>query len=85
MSLLFGRPRESRTISGDAFIRGLDMPLEVSRDKALRLTPVFAAVSLLADGVAALPLLAYRVGAEGSRQRPGSPALVRNPSTYGTG
>lgn len=84
MSLLFGRPRESRTISGDAFIRGLDMPMEVSRDKALRLTPVYAAVSLLADGVAALPLQAYRVGADGSRQRTGSPALFRNPSTYGT-
>ena len=30
MSLLFGRPRESRTISGDAFIRGLDMPRHLS-------------------------------------------------------
>ncbi len=86
MSLLFGkRPTEARSISGDAFIRGDDVLSGTTlRDKALRLTPVYAAVSLLADGVASLPLQAYRMAPDGTRQRTDAPSLFRNPSANGT-
>ena len=53
-------------------------------DKALRLTPVYSAVALLADSVASLPVHAYRQRGDGTRERlPGYPLLSR-PAAVGT-
>lgn len=85
MSLLWGRGRpapQSRAMDASAFIRGDD--LGTVRERALRLTPVFSAVSLLADGVASLPLQAYRQAADGSRERTDTPPLFKAPSAHGT-
>lgn len=85
MSLFFRRPAvEARSISGDAFIRGDELAGYSLTSRALRLTPVYAAVSLLADGVASLPLQAYRLGPDGTRQRAELPPLFRAPSARGT-
>lgn len=85
MSLFWRRSAaEARAISPEAFIRGDELAGYSLTSKALRLTPVYAAVSLLADGVASLPLQAYRLSADGARQRADLPPLFRAPAAQGT-
>lgn len=88
MSLFFQRPEpareEQRQTNLDAFIHGDDLSGTTLRERALRLTPVYAAVSLLADGVASLPLQAYRTAPDGSRQRTDTPSLFKAPAATGT-
>lgn len=78
---------ESRAISPQAFDNFLSGDDTVSLsigDKALRLTPVYSAVALLADSVASLPVHAYRQRGDGTRERlPGYP-LLSEPAAVGT-
>lgn len=75
---------EQRQTNLDAFIHGDDLSATTLRERALRLTPVYGAVSLLADGVASLPLQAYRATSDGARQRTDTPSLFKSPSAHGT-
>lgn len=51
----------------------------------LRLIPVYAATSLIADLVSTSPLSCYRAGADGTRSLlPSQPTLVTNPAPYGS-
>ena len=78
---------EIRAISPQAFDNFLSGDDTVSLsigDKALRLTPVYSAVALLADSVASLPVHAYRSRTDGTRERlPGYP-LLSEPAAVGT-
>lgn len=56
----------------------------VSVSRALSLVPVFAAARLLADSIAALPLVLYKKDAQGIARRQPTPALFTNPSIHGT-
>jgi phage portal protein BeeE len=49
---------------------------QITTDKAVRLSTVFACTRLLSDSVASLPLRAYR----GDEQLPELPPLLRRPS-----
>lgn len=52
------------------------------RDHALRLIPVYAAVSLIADSISIMPVHGYYDGAGGKRQKlTPQPTLVTNPHT----
>lgn len=69
--------------SGGTFEGGIDGPDLVQN--GLRLIPVYAATSLIADMVATAPVRAYREGADGTRTLLASqPTLVVNPSPYGS-
>lgn len=84
MSLFF--KRETRSIDPRAFLND-STPLAGSLptgEAALRLTPVYAAVALLADSVASLPLHAYRQRSDGTRERVLSYPMLDTPSAYGT-
>lgn len=85
MSLFRARAAaESRSMDASAFLRSDDVIVHGSvGERALRLVPVFAATSWLADSVAALPLQAYRMSSDGRRERAQS-ALLDNPSAQGT-
>lgn len=82
---LFGRAPEQRAI---------DVPWDVGPPAysastidvtaALGLAPVYAAVRLLADSVASLPLHVYRKTEDGTRVRVEAPSLFDNPSPSGT-
>lgn len=72
--------------------RAIDWPFDVgppaygsgvTADTALALAPVFAAVRLLADSVASLPLQAYRATGD-ERVKVPLPQLFRQPSAHGT-
>ena len=82
---LFRRPVvESRAIDAQAFLRSDDTTVYGSvGERALRLVPVFAATSMLADSVAALPLQAYRLLGDGRRERTRW-ALLDQPAAHGT-
>lgn len=87
MSLFFARPGvvETRAIDDSSFVAASDADSpSSSMNRALRLTPVYAAVSQLADDVASLPLQAYTKGPTGVRQRAEDPPLLRNPAASGT-
>jgi HK97 family phage portal protein len=61
VSRLFGpRPVEERDITSVPWIQGGDMRSTVSQDRALHLTPVFAAVRHITDYGSTLPLKSYR-------------------------
>lgn len=82
MSLFF----ERRSIDYQAaFARGDDVALLGSSiESALRLIPVFAATSIIADTIATLPLRVYRDLGEGVRDRVKTqPKLVVTPAPYG--
>lgn len=91
MSLFISRPREEKRSltyqdvwgSGGGFEGGTDGPDLVAN--GLRLIPVYAATSLIADLVSTAPVCAYREGADGTRSplKP-QPGLVTNPSPYGS-
>ncbi len=88
MSLIFGRPAETRDVSySSLWSTGGDVStLNVSTiDQAMRLVPVYAAWRLIADQAASLPMRAYRRASDGSKQMlPSQPMLVTAPSLYGT-
>lgn len=87
MSVLFGRA-ETRDIGRD------DLPwgsvdsgsgLGTGMQGALRLIPVYAAVSLIADSIATLPLHAYQDAGDNVRKRlPEQPRIVTAPQLHGT-
>ena len=87
MSLLFRR-LETRDLTRDDlpwFGASSGPALGSGLQGALRLIPVYAAVSLIADSVATLPLHAYRDVGNGSRERvPDQPRLVTGPQLHGT-
>lgn len=70
-------------IAGDTFVPGDNVITGSVSEKAMRLVPVYAATSWLADSVASLPMHAYRLSADGRRDRAKS-ALLDNPSQSGT-
>lgn len=87
MSLLWGRRparASGRSVSGAAFIRGDDVVSLRASERALRFAPVLAAVGMIADGVASLPLQAFRSMPDGSRRRVDLPSLFRKPAATGT-
>lgn len=51
----------------------------VSEDSAFKMGVVFAAITLIADGVASLPPHAYTLGADGNRQEQEVPQWIRAP------
>lgn len=82
MSLFF----ERRTINfQEAFARGDDTTLLGSSIEAgLRLIPVYAATSLIADVISTLPLRVYRDLGDGVRDRvKAQPKLVTGPAPFG--
>jgi HK97 family phage portal protein len=56
----------------------------VSVERALSLVPVFAAVRLLADSIASLPLCLYKTGSHGLPVKQPQPSLFAAPSIHGT-
>lgn len=87
MSLFFRTAAETRAVSQDAFFEstsGADSLSGLRGESALRLTPVYSAVALLADSVASLPLHAYRTASDGTRQRVAAYSLLDTPTAYGT-
>jgi len=71
-------------MDASAFLRSDDAIIHGSvGERALRLVPVYAATSMLADSVASLPLQAYRSTGDGRRERTRW-ALLEAPSTQGT-
>lgn len=60
-----------------------DMPRGDSVNVALSLVPVFAATRLIADGIATLPLQAYRTAGD-VRAPVADPPLLRDPTQFGT-
>jgi HK97 family phage portal protein len=51
----------------------------VSEDSAFKMGVVFAAITLIADGIAALPPKAYSLGADGNRIEQDLPQWIRSP------
>lgn len=80
---ILGGKEEQRAISVPWDVGGPLRHASVSPEQALSLTPVFAAVRLLASQVASLPLQAYRKTGDG-RMRIPAPSLFVNPSVQGT-
>ncbi|MCP2339174.1 phage portal protein [Actinomadura rupiterrae] len=79
-------PGEARTISfQQVWGSGADQRLTAvtSMDTALTLVPVFAATRLLSDSVASLPLQTFRQVGD-VRMPITDPALIRDPTQYGT-
>lgn len=77
--------RRALTVAGmpPAMLRPTGSGMRVTRSNALAIADVYAAVRVLADAVASLPLVAYRRIGEGQRQRmDGGPLveLLRRPS-----
>lgn len=84
MSLFRGRRVEERAVDAQAFLRSDDTTVYGPvGERALRLVPVYAAVSMVADSVASLPLQAFRGMPDGRRERARWP-LVESPSSSGT-
>jgi HK97 family phage portal protein len=86
VSLFFRRPSEVRMIDGSAFVRGEPVSgIGVEPEKALRLVPVYAAIRMLADAVASLPMSTYRIKADGARVKVNpTPSLLVTPCASGT-
>lgn len=84
MSLFF-KPSaaESRAISDLPWSHGGDSPTSKSLEGSLALVPVYAAVRLLADSVATLPLQAFRKSGD-TRTPITLPPLFAEPSNHGT-
>ena len=75
---------ETRSMDSSTFLRSDETVVYGSvGERALRLVPVYAATSMLADSVAALPLQAFRKVAGGRREATSWP-LLEMPSASGT-
>lgn len=89
---LFWRAREQRrALTAADFASGIDMPGSplsgmslATPEGSLRLAPVYAAVRLIADAVAGLPLQALRERPDGTRVRATGPSLLDDPAPTGT-
>lgn len=70
---LFRRPGRrapsARAISEDVAFGGIESAGLAGSDRALRLVPLYAAVGLLSDSIASLPLQAHRRNGDGTRAR----------------
>lgn len=79
------RRAEKRTITfQDLWGSGADTKLiHNAADRALHLVPVFAATRLLSDSIASLPLQTFRESGF-TCTRIADPALLKNPTQYGT-
>ena len=77
MSLLFGRA-ETRSIDDLPWDRGGSVRSVTTVESALRLIPVYSAVSGIADDVATMPLHTYR-DQDGIRRRVPDPSIVTSP------
>lgn len=89
MSRLFGKASEERALSyQDVWGSGGAVSAIGGSDVVgggLRLVPVYAATSLIADLVSTAPLRVFREGSDGSRTLLSSqPQIVTNPSPYGS-
>lgn len=84
MSLFFrsSRPAEARAVTSLPWSHGGTSASEGSLDASLSLVPVYAAVRLLADSVATLPLQAYRKTGDG-RVPIKMPSVFEKPTNYG--
>ena len=74
MSLFF-RKTEQRSVTSVPWIAGGDMCSVVSQERALSLTPVFAAVRHITDMASTLPLKGYRKNGENRQPLPTLPKL----------
>jgi HK97 family phage portal protein len=89
---LFFRAAEQRSLSyQDVWGSGGTVPTDIVQggsnvaESGLRLIPVYAATSLIADLVSTAPLRVFREAADGTRTMlPTQPQLVTNPAPYGT-
>lgn len=82
-----GRKVERRAITSVPWNQGGDSPgftSEMTVDRALHLTPVFAAGRMLASNVASMPLQQYRKNADDTRQKLPLTSLFVQPSVQGT-
>jgi HK97 family phage portal protein len=87
VSLFFARrPVETRAVDPAAFARGDDMTHlgEITPDRALRLAPVYAAVRLLSDSIASMPLQVFEEATGGVRRKVETPTLLARPDVTGT-
>lgn len=71
----------SSSLADVAFGNGLTSRLEWEHDAALRVSTVYACVSLLADTVAGLPVDVFRRRADAREPVEPVPAVIRKPST----
>jgi HK97 family phage portal protein len=79
MSFLFNRGTETRSLSySDVWGRGTKNTDQVAGDFVLRVIPVYAAVSLIADFLSTLPLQQYR-GVGSARERVDLSPFLDNP------
>lgn len=85
MSLFARRPQpEQRLLESNVAWSTVGSQLSGDAEaKALKLAPVFAATSWIADSVATLPLKAYRRGSDGVAQRV-QVSVIEDPSALGT-
>lgn len=79
MSLLWGRSEARAITSVPWFDAGNSSPMVTGVDAALRLIPLYAATSGIADDVAVTPFHAYR----GGRRMDVQPQIVKSPGTNG--
>lgn len=70
----------------DSWGSGLDVSARtsMSMDRALSLTPVYAATSLIADLISGCPMQGYRKIGKGKVQLDPQPPLLTDPTIYGT-
>jgi len=81
----FSGGEEQRSITSLPWDRGGPLPnAQVDTDRALTLVPVYAAVRLLADSIASLPLHLYRRTNDGVRKQLSDPSLLVKPEINGT-
>lgn len=85
MSLFFSRSSapEQRAISSLPWSHGGGSPIGTGIDDHLRLVPAFAAVRLISDSIATLPLQQFRRTPNGRQPMPLARA-IEAPSAYGT-
>lgn len=83
MSVLFRRAVEHRSSALNAPVTYSETyPGTSSMESALRLTPVYAAVSLVSEALISVPLHSYRQSAAGSVRVNPDPAIVADPSPW---
>lgn len=88
MSILFRSAHTEQRAVSQEFLNpwsaGQGFPTaSATMESALRLTPVYSAVSLIADSLISLPLHAYRNSSEaGSVRLPSDPQVVSDPSPW---
>jgi HK97 family phage portal protein len=82
VSVLFGNRAETRTITWDDFFGPSGGPgrKTIRGDHALRVIPVYSAVSLIADSISTLPVQAYR-GEGDTREQIAKTGFLLDPHT----